>query len=98
MRSTRTNRLEQSLDLGSAELFPLAREAILTWKLQESAGVIARPVRRVHVGQVIDLWLNPIWPAPPRRWRGQDLTIRIGSCTVVRCLGPSHRSRFRRSG
>lgn len=30
------NRLEHTLDLGSAALFPLAREAILTWKLQES--------------------------------------------------------------
>ncbi|MDN5661226.1 MAG: hypothetical protein L0G72_10705, partial [Brevibacterium aurantiacum] len=64
------NRLEQTLDLGPAELLPLAREAVLTWKLQESAGVIARPVRRVHVGQIIDLWLNPAWPLPAIRLRG----------------------------
>lgn len=77
------NHLQHQLDLGPAELFPLAREAVLTWKLQESAGVIARPVRRVHIGQIIHLRLNPIWPAPPRRWRGRDLSIPVGTCEVV---------------
>lgn len=86
MTDIRMNRLEQSLDLGSAEQFPLAREAILTWKLQESAGVIARPLRRVHVGQVISLRLNPLWPLSPRRWCGRNLTIPVGSCEVVEVI------------
>lgn len=77
------NHLMHTLDLGSAELFPLAREAILTWKLQESAGVIARPVRRAHVDQVVDLRLNPVWPLRARRLRGRDLTVPVGSCEVV---------------
>ncbi|MCF2570936.1 DUF1990 family protein [Brevibacterium sp. UCMA 11754] len=80
------SRLEQTLDLGPAELFPMAREAILTWKLQESAGVIARPSRRVHPGQIIDLWLNPVWPSAPRRWRGRDLVLPVGSCEVIEVI------------
>ena len=82
------NRLKQTLDLGPAELFPMAREAILTWKLQESAGVIARPVRRVHPGQIIDLWFNPVWPSAPRRWRGRDLALPVGSCIVLELTVP----------
>lgn len=86
MTRTQTNRLEQSLDLGPAELFPIAREAILTWKLQESAGVIARPVRRVHVGQIVDLWLNPVWPLSAVRLRGRDLAVPVGSCEVIEVI------------
>lgn len=88
------NRLEQTLDLGPAELFPLAREAVLTWKLQESAGVIARPVRRVHVGQVVKLWLNPTWPSAPRRWRGRDLVLPVGSCIVLEVIDEEARAGF----
>lgn len=77
------NQLGHTLDLGPAELFPVAREAILTWTLQESAGVIARPVRRVRVGQIVDLWLNPVWPRSAVRLRGRDLTVPVGSCEVV---------------
>lgn len=77
------NQLEHTLDLGPAELFPVAREAILTWKLQESAGVIARPARRVHVGQIVDLRLNPVWPWSAVRLRGRDLTVPVGSCEIV---------------
>lgn len=80
------SRLEQTLDLGPAELFPMARDAILTWKLQESAGVIARPVRRVHVGQVVNLWLNPTWPLPAPRLRGRELTIPVGTCEVIEVI------------
>ncbi|AZL08129.1 MAG: DUF1990 family protein [Brevibacterium aurantiacum] len=80
------NRLEHTLDLGSAELFPLAREAILTWKLQESAGVIARPVRRAHVGQIVDLWLNPVWPRRAVRLRGRELSVPVGPCEVVEVI------------
>lgn len=83
MTHTQTNRLEQTLDLGSAEQFSRAREAILTWKLQESAGVIVRPVRRVHVGQIVDLRLNPVWPLRAARLRGRDLTAPVGSCEVT---------------
>ncbi|GAA1946631.1 hypothetical protein GCM10009689_29770 [Brevibacterium antiquum] len=80
------NRLKQTLDLGPAELFPTAREAILTWKLQESAGVIARPVRRVHVAQVVNLWLNPTWPLPAPHLRGRELTVPVGSCEVIEVI------------
>lgn len=80
------NRLKQTLDLGPAEVFPMAREAILTWKLQESAGVIARPVRRVHVGQVVNLWLSPTWPLPAPRLRGRELTIPVGTCEVIEVI------------
>lgn len=80
------NRLEQTLDLGPADLFPVAREAILAWKLQESAGVVVRPVRRVHVGQIVDLWLNPVWPLPVVRLRGRDLMVPVGSCEVVEVI------------
>ncbi|PCC18618.1 DUF1990 family protein [Brevibacterium aurantiacum] len=88
------NRLEQTLDLGPAELLPLAREAVLTWKLQESAGLIARPVRRVHVGQIIDLWLNPAWPLPAIRLRGRDLTVPIGSCEVAEVIDTQQAAGF----
>src|SRR5699024_2739753 len=57
------NHLEHHLDLGPAHLFALAREAVLTWALQESAGVSVRPARSVHTGQVVDLRLDPLWPA-----------------------------------
>lgn len=80
------NQLEHTLDLGPAELFPVAREAILTWKLQESAGVIARPVRRVRVGQVVDLWLNPVWPRSAVRLRGRDFAVPVGACEVVEVI------------
>ncbi|TSI15072.1 DUF1990 family protein [Brevibacterium aurantiacum] len=80
------NRLKQTLDLGPAEVLPMAREAILTWKLQESAGVIARPVRRVQVGQVVNLWLNPTWPLPAPRLRGRELTVPVGSCEVIEVI------------
>lgn len=80
------NQLERTLDVGSADLFPLAREAILEWKLQESAGVVARPARRVHVGQTINLRLNPVWPRRPLRLRGRELTVPVGSCEVVEVI------------
>lgn len=80
------NHLEHTLDLGSAELFPLAREAILTWKLQESAGVVARPVRRARVGQTVDLRLNPVWPLSAPRLRGRDLTVPVGACEVIEVI------------
>lgn len=80
------NQLEHTLDLGPADLFPVAREAILTWKLQESGGVIARPVRRVRVGQVVDLWLNPVWPRSAVRLRGRDLAVPVGTCEVVEVI------------
>lgn len=86
--------LEHHLDLGEAHLLPLAREAILTWTLQESAGVIARPSRRVHPGQVIDLWLNPVWPSAPRRWRGRDLVLPVGSCIVLEVIDEEARAGF----
>ena len=86
------NRLEHTLDLGSAELFPLAREAILTWKLQESAGVIARPVRRAHVGQIVDLWLNPVWPRRAVRLRGRELSVPVGPCEVVEVIDTVQRA------
>lgn len=80
------NRLEHHLDLGAASLFPLARAAILSWQLQEGAGVIARPRRRVRAGMIVDLWLNPVWPASPRRWRGRDLNVPVGSCEVLEVI------------
>lgn len=86
--------LEHHLDLGEAHLLPLAREAILTWTLQESAGVIARPSRRVHPGQVIDLWLNPVWPSAPKRWRGRDLVLPVGSCIVLEVIDEEARAGF----
>ncbi|MGO2038162.1 MAG: DUF1990 family protein [Brevibacterium sp.] len=80
------NHLEHHLDVGPASLFPLAREAILTWHLQEGAGVIARPRRRVQAGMIVDLWLNPVWPTSPRRWRGRDLNVPVGSCEVLEVI------------
>ncbi|WP_231445069.1 DUF1990 family protein [Brevibacterium zhoupengii] len=94
------NHLEHTLDLGSADLFPLAREAILTWKLQESAGVISRPVRRAHVGQIVDLWLNPLWPRRAVRLRGRELSIPVGSCEVIEVIDtevPDRERRFQRA-
>lgn len=88
------NHLEHHLDLGEAHLLPRAREAILTWTLQESAGVSARPSRRVHPGQVIDLWLNPVWPSAPRRWRGRDLVLPVGSCIVLEVIDEKARAGF----
>lgn len=88
------NRQEQTLDLGPAGLFPVAREAMLTWKLQESAGVIVRPVRRVHVGQIVELWLNPVWPLPVVRLRGRDLMVPVGSCEVVEVIDTQRSAGF----
>lgn len=88
------NHLEHHLDVGPADLFPLAREAVLTWGLQEGAGVIVRPVRRVHLGQVVDLRLNPVWPTSPRRSRGRDLTLRVGSCVVTEVINEESRAGF----
>jgi uncharacterized protein (UPF0548 family) len=88
------NHLEHHLDVGRADLFPLAREAVLTWGLQEGAGVIVRPVRRVHLGQVVDLRLNPVWPISPRRSRGRDLTLRVGSCVVTEVIDEESRAGF----
>ena len=88
------NRLEHHLDLGPAHLFPLAREATLTWALQESAGVSVRPARHVRHGQVVDLRLNPLWPASPRRLHGRDLTVPVGSCVVVRVVDEPDRAGF----
>lgn len=88
------NHLEHHLDLGPASLFPLARAAILTWHLQEAAGVIARPRRRVRAGMVVNLWLNPLWPSPPRRLRGHDLVVPVGSCEVVEVIDEASRAGF----
>lgn len=88
------NHLENHLDVGDASLFPLAREAILTWTLQESAGVIARPSRRVHPGQIVELWLNPIWPSVPLRRRGRDRLLPVGSCIVVEVIDEETRAGF----
>jgi len=88
------NHLEHHLDLGPAHLFALAREAVLTWALQESAGVSVRPARSVHTGQVVDLRLDPLWPASPRRLRGRDLTMPVGSCVVVRVVDEADRAGF----
>ena len=88
------NQLEHHLDLGPAHLFPLAREAVLTWALQESAGVRVRPARRVRHGQVVGLRLNPLWPASPRRLHGRDLTVPVGSCVVIRVVDEADRAGF----
>lgn len=88
------NQLEHHLDLGPAHLFPLAREAVLTWALQESAGVSVRPARRVRHGQVVDLRLNPLWPTSPRRLHGRDLTVPVGSCVIVRVVDEPDRAGF----
>ena len=80
------NHLEHHRDAGPASLFPLAREAILTWHLQEGAGVIARPRRRVRAGMIVNLRLNPVWPTSPRRLRGHDLNVRVGSCEVLEVI------------
>lgn len=88
------NHLEHRLDLGPTDLLPLAREAIFTWTLQELAGVVVRPARRVREGQVVDLRLNPAWPASPRRVRGRDLLVPVGSCVVVRVFDEPDRVGF----
>jgi uncharacterized protein (UPF0548 family) len=88
------NHLEHHLDLGPASLFPLAREAIFEWKLQEGAGVTVRPARRVAEGQVVDLQLNPLWPASPRRLRGRDALVTVGSCVVIRVIDEPDRAGF----
>lgn len=88
------NHLEHHLDVGPAGLFPLAREAVLAWGLQEGAGVIVRPVRRVRPGLVVDLRLNPVWPISPRRSRGRDLTLSVGSCVVTEVIDEQSRAGF----
>lgn len=88
------NHHEHRRDVGPAELFSAAREAIFTWKLQELAGVVIRPARRVAEGLVVDLWLNPAWPAPPRRLRGRDLLVTVGSCVVIKVIDDADRASF----
>ena len=88
------NHLEHHRDLGPADLFPAAREAIFTWQLQELAGVVVRPSRRVAEGQVVDLRLNPLWPAPPRRLRGRDLLVSVGACIVSDVIDEADRAGF----
>lgn len=88
------NRIEHTLDLGAAELFPLAREAILSWELHESAGVLARPLRRIEVGHLVDLRLNPMWPRPPRCLRGEELTIPVGACQIAEVVDDEDRAGF----
>ena len=88
------NHLEHHRDLGPAELFPTTREAIFTWQLQELAGVAVRPGRRVAEGQVVDLRLNPLWPTSPRRLRGRDLLVTVGSCIVSEVIDEADRAGF----
>lgn len=88
------NHLEFHLDLGPAEQFPLAREAIFSWTLQELAGVVVRPARRVAEGQIVSLGLNPGWPASPRRLRGRDLLVPVGSYVVTRVIDEEDRAGF----
>lgn len=84
------NALEHIRDVGSAELFPLARDAILTWQLQAGAGVIARPQRRVEPG----MWLNPGWPGRVRRLRGEDIVLPVGSCVVEDVIDTDRQAGF----
>ena len=88
------NHLEFHLDLGPAAQFPLAREAVFSWALQELAGVVVRPSRRVVEGQIVALRLNPGWPASPRRLRGRDLLVPVGSCVVTRAIDEADRAGF----
>ncbi len=88
------NRLEHTLGLGSAELFPLAREAILSWELHESAGVLVRPRRRVGAGHLVELRLNPIWPLRARRVRGTDLMTPVGACEITEVIDAEDRAGF----
>ena len=88
------NHLEFHLDLGPADRFPLAREAVFSWTLQELAGVVVRPARRVTAGQIVDLHLNPVWPISPRRLRGRDLLVPVGSCGVTRVVDEEDRAGF----
>ena len=88
------NHLEFHLDVGPAVQFPLARDAVFTWALQDLAGVVVRPSRRVVEGQIVDLRLNPGWPAAPRRLRGRDLLVPVGSCVVTRVIDEADRAGF----
>lgn len=88
------NHLEHHRDLGPADLFPATREAIFTWQLQELAGVAVRPGRRVAEGQVVDLRLDPLWPTSPRRLRGRDLLVTVGSCIVSEVIDEADRAGF----
>lgn len=88
------NHLEFHLNLGSADQFPLAREAIFSWMLQDLAGVVVHPARRVAEGQIVSLGLNPVWPASPRRLRGRDLLVPVGSCVVTRVIDEADRAGF----
>lgn len=88
------NHLEFHLDLGSGDQFPLAREAIFSWTLQDLAGVVVHPARRVTEGQIVTLGLNPVWPASPRRLRGRDLLVPVGSCVVTRVIDEEDRAGF----
>lgn len=92
--SSSMNSLEHIRDVGSAALFPLARDAILTWQLQAGAGVIARPQRRVEPGMVVDLWLNPGWPGRVRRLRGEDIVLPVGSCVVEDVIDTDRQAGF----
>lgn len=88
------NHLEFHLDLGPAAHFPLARESVFSWALQDLAGVVVRPSRRVVEGQIVALRLNPGWPASPRRLRGRDLLVPVGSCVVTRAIDADDRAGF----
>lgn len=88
------NALEHIRDIGPAAGFPIAREAILSWQLQAGAGVIVRPQRPVRQGMIVDLWLNPLWPAPPRRLRGEDLVVPVGSCIVEDVIDTDRQAGF----
>lgn len=88
------NHLEFHLDLGPAAQFPLAREAVFSWALQELAGVVVRPSRRVVEGQIVALRLNPGWPASPRRLRGRDLLVTVGACIVSEVIDEADRAGF----
>ncbi|RBP62208.1 uncharacterized protein (UPF0548 family) [Brevibacterium sanguinis] len=90
------NHLSCTLDLGAADLFPAAREAVLTWELHEAAGVLIRPRRRVDVGRRVELRLDALWPLPPRRRR--VLTVPVGGCEITEvvdtatCAGFTYRT------
>ncbi|UVI36553.1 DUF1990 domain-containing protein [Brevibacterium spongiae] len=88
------NHLEFHLDLGPADLFPFARDAIFSWTLQDLAGVVVRPARRVSADQVVSLGLNPGWPTSPRRLRGRDLLVPVGSCVVTEVIDEVDRAGF----
>ena len=88
------NHHEHRVDLGPASLLPLARAALLNWAPHELAGVSVAPARPVRIGAVVDLRLNPVWPTSPRRLRGRDLTVPVGSCVVTDLVDEDTRAGF----